>query len=74
MRSESMTGRKRYRVYLGKVILQVEVNSRIVEWCGNYANVTPCVKWRDAKIEDITEEDTGLKASEIKIIEEQEIK
>lgn len=50
-----LTGKIRYRTtWRKKLILQVQVNGKIIENTGASIDVTDGTKWRDAEIEDLT--------------------
>lgn len=53
------TGRRRYRAWMGKVVLQVE-EVRIVPMPSNGdLAISRSVRWRDARVEDLTVEGEG---------------
>lgn len=55
------TGSVRFRRgWFGKLILQVEEAGREPLWIAGRIDVLPSVRWRDARLEDITKQEDGL--------------
>jgi hypothetical protein len=61
----SLTGRIRYRVgrsgFRRVLILQVEESSRDSSFYGAFVEYNNVLKWRDATVEDLSEQADGLK-------------
>jgi hypothetical protein len=58
----NLTGRQRYRKFLGKVVLQVEYKAMFSENFGRYVECESRLFWRDATMDDMLAGITPLAA------------